>query len=164
MARKPRFVVRVTNTKIIVQLIQFNIKGDQVLASADSSALAKLGWKYSCKNIPAAYLTGLLLGKKALGLGCTEAVLDTGFKGETKKSKIYAVMKGALDAGLNIPSGEGIFPDPERLQGKHIQSYAQHLKTQPNKYQQHFAQYLKIAATPESIDKEFQQLKSRIMH
>ncbi|PIZ52113.1 50S ribosomal protein L18 [Candidatus Woesearchaeota archaeon CG_4_10_14_0_2_um_filter_33_13] len=121
MSGQPRVVVRLTNQKIIGQVISFNGKGDLVLAGTDSFALKKLGWKGSCKNIPSAYLTGLLLGKKTLDQKCSEAVFDTGLRGSFGQGRIAAFLKGAIDAGLNIPFGsEEIFPAEERINGAHI--------------------------------------------
>ena len=65
VSRKPRVVVRITNKHIIAQLVEFTTSGDKVLVGVNSSDLKEQGWLYSCKNIPAAYLTGLLLGKAA---------------------------------------------------------------------------------------------------
>ena len=60
LSRKGRLVVRFTNRKVVAQLVEFTPKGDKVLVATDSFALRKLGWQYSCKNLPAAYLTGFL--------------------------------------------------------------------------------------------------------
>jgi large subunit ribosomal protein L18 len=38
-----------------------------------------------------------------------------------KGSKIFAVLKGVLDAGIKCPHGEGMFPDEKRIHGKHIE-------------------------------------------
>ena len=124
MSRSPRFVVRLTNQKIIVQLITFAPQGDQCVVGIDSFRLKKLGWTSSCKNIPAAYATGFLLARDAVKKGVAEAVLDTGFRAGHKTGRIYAVLQGALDGGLKIPHGDNIFPTPERLQGKHLKSAA----------------------------------------
>jgi len=120
LAKKPRLVVRLTNKKIIVQIIGFDPKGDKIFVGADSPALKKYGWNLSFKNIPSAYLTGYLIGKKALQQKIPEAILDIGFKQPLKGSRIYATLKGALDAGVKIPHSEEIFPSPERISGKHI--------------------------------------------
>ena len=125
MSHQLRFVVRLTNQKIIVQLIRFVPQGDQCVLGIDSFQLKKLGWTTSCKNIPAAYATGFLFGRNALKKGLTEAVLDTGLKTGHKTGRIYAVLRGAVDAGLKIPYGdESIFPSADRLQGKHLKSTA----------------------------------------
>lgn len=125
-----RLVVRFTNQRIIAQVISFGMRGDKVLAGIDSFALKKLGWKLSCKNFPAAYLTGFMLGKKASAAHVKEAVLDTGFKDPSKKGKVYAFLKGVLDAGIDVPHDDSdIFPPEERLFGKHIEEHAKHLKS-----------------------------------
>ncbi|MBR9682977.1 50S ribosomal protein L18 [Candidatus Woesearchaeota archaeon] len=120
LAKKPRLIVRTSNQKIMTQLAEFKTTGDIILLGVDSSALKKMGWTFSCKNLPAAYLTGYLLGKKALQKDIKEAILDIGFKSPLKGNKIYACLKGALDAGLDIPHSEEIFPSEDRISGKHI--------------------------------------------
>ena len=52
LAHKLRLVVRVTNTRIIAQIVEFSAKGDIIHVGLDSSALNKYGWNYSCKNFP----------------------------------------------------------------------------------------------------------------
>jgi large subunit ribosomal protein L18 len=117
--RKSRLVVRVTNKNVISQLVDFDKKGDRVLAQVNSRELLKHGWKFSRKNLPAAYLTGFLLGKKA-SAKVKEAVLDSGLHTSVKGSRVYACLKGVLDAGINVPHDPEILPTPERLSGKHI--------------------------------------------
>ncbi len=123
-SKKLRLLIRKTNTKIITQLIEFDIKGDKVKVGIDSTALKVLGWTGGLKNIPAAYLTGYLIGKKALTAGITEAILDTGLNTTIKGSRIYSALKGAVDAGLKVPCSKEIFPTEERLNGKHIEDFA----------------------------------------
>ena len=101
----PRFVVRVSNKEITVQVTKSEIEGDYVLVNASSQELkAKYGWKASGKNIPAAYLIGYIAGKKALGEGISIANLDMGLKRVTTGNKVFAVVQGANDAGLEIPA------------------------------------------------------------
>jgi len=125
LAHKARVVVRFTNQKIIAQLVQFEPQGDRVVLGIESSKLKKLGWDYSLKNLPAAYLTGLMFGKEALAKDQKEGVFDTGFKTPLHKGKVYAFLKGVVDSGFTIPHGEeDIFPSEERLSGKHLEEYA----------------------------------------
>ncbi len=126
LSGKPRLVVRITNQKIIAQLIEFAPHGDKVVAGLDSFCLRQMGWpasSASCKSIPAAYATGILTGKEAVRKGYQEAILDTGFKSAVRQGRIAAFLKGAVDAGMKIPvtsdTGE-IFPSPERLNGQHL--------------------------------------------
>jgi len=145
LSGKPRLVVRFTNTKIVAQIITFGSTGDTVLAAQDSTALKNHGWIYSFKNIPAAYLTGMLLGKKALQQGCSEAIFDTGFKLLPPKGRLAAFLQGAVEAGLLVPHGsKEIFSTPERLQGEHI------------------AQYLKSSPGAETIMVQFKKIQEKI--
>lgn len=118
---KHRLVVRKSLENIRVQIIGFNAGGDRTTASAFSAELGKLGWKSGTGNTPAAYLTGLLAGTRAKKAGVNEAVFDLGLQTSTKGSRIYAAVKGAIDAGLAIPHSEDIMPSEERIAGKHIQ-------------------------------------------
>jgi len=122
LSGKPRLVVRLSNQRAIAQLVSFDVRGDKVIAAADSFSLRKLGWTHSTLNLASIYLTGLLLGKKGLAQGCTEAVVDTGFRHPAKKGRVYALVKGIIDAGIRIPHDPDIFPPADRLQGKHLKS------------------------------------------
>ena len=121
-SRKARMVVRKTSTNIIVQFITYAPEGDKVLGTAISGELKALGWKYSTKSTPAAYLTGYLASKRVAGK-LSEAVLDIGLSGPRKGAKIFAALKGALDGGIRIPHGKEIFPSDDRIKGKHIEDY-----------------------------------------
>ncbi|HLD40066.1 MAG TPA: 50S ribosomal protein L18 [Candidatus Nanoarchaeia archaeon] len=164
LSRKGRLVVRFTNKKIVAQLVEFTPKGDKVLVGTDSFNLRKFGWQYSCKNLPAAYLTGLLFGKKVAEKKYKgEMVFDTGFKSPLHKGKYYAFLKGALDAGATIPhSGKDLFPDDKTIQGAHIQDYAGKLKKASPGSKVQFAEYLKSNAAPESMSSAFAQVKQKI--
>jgi len=123
LSHKPRLVVRFTNKKVIGQLVTFLEKGDKVAVGIDSSSIKKAGWNSSLKNIPATYLTGFILGKKAVKAGHKEAILDAGLRAPLRKGRIYAFLKGVVDGGLKVPySEENIFPDETRLSGQHLKS------------------------------------------
>jgi len=112
--------VRASNKNTSVQITAFDAKGDKVLSSAVSNELKKIGWEVPTSNVPAAYLTGYLAGKRAIRKGIEKAVLDIGLHVPTKGSRIFASLKGLLDAGLQIPCGEEILPSDERIRGEHI--------------------------------------------
>ena len=115
-----RFVVRKSNRHLRVQLVAYTDKGDKVLASAVSKELEELGWKASGKSTPGAYLTGMLAGKRAKEKEIEEAVLDIGLREPTKGATVFAALKGALDAGLEIPHSEDMIPSQDRISGKHM--------------------------------------------
>ncbi len=119
---KPRLVVRRTNRYIIAQLVESELAQDKVIATANSKELLVLGWPKesagSLKNLAAAYLTGILIGKKASAKKISEAILDIGLHRNVKSSRIYATLKGALEAGLNIPHNEEALPANEFIRRK----------------------------------------------
>ncbi|MDD1769930.1 MAG: 50S ribosomal protein L18 [Methanomassiliicoccales archaeon] len=119
-ADMPRAVVRTSLRHSSVQVVEYDAKGDKVLATAHSSELTELGWNKSTGNLPAAYLTGYLAGLRAKSKGVEEAVLDIGLKQPVKGAACFAVLKGLLDAGIEIPHGEEILPSEDRIKGKHI--------------------------------------------
>ncbi len=164
LSKKPRLVVRFTNQQIIAQVITFTGKGDEVIAAVTSRALVKMGWNYSCKNIPAAYLTGMLIARRALKEGCNDVIFDTGLLFPLHKGKVYAFLKGAIDAGLGVPAGdESIFPSHERISGKHIEGYGTHLlHVGKDLHDRQFSQYLKNAAKPETLSTVFKTVQQKI--
>ncbi|MCZ7372266.1 MAG: 50S ribosomal protein L18 [Candidatus Methanoperedens sp.] len=122
-SRKPRLVVRRSLKYTILQLVLPAKAGDVTLASANSSELKKYGYSGATGNIPSAYLAGLLLGLQAKKSGYTEAILDMGLYPATRGGIIFAALKGAVNAGIEIPHDPEIFPSDERVKGKDIDKY-----------------------------------------
>ena len=120
---KPRLAVRRSLDNIVVSLIGFDPDGDRVIASFHSASLKKRGWKHGTGNIPAAYVTGYLAAKAAQEKGVSEAILDIGRFAPVKGSRVFAALKGAIDAGLDIPHSEEALPKEERLFGEHIKAH-----------------------------------------
>ena len=116
---KSRLVVRISNANCIVQVVNVGKDGDETVVSAHSKELNKLGWLAGNKNTSAVYLTAYLCGKKAVAAGIDYAVADIGLKSPIRGSKVFAAVKGAADAGLNVPYGESIIPSEDSL-GKNI--------------------------------------------
>ena len=159
----PRLVARKTNKHIIAQIIEAHVEGDRVITSAHSSELRKkYGWLGSLKNLPAAYLTGLLCGYRALNIGVKKAVLDIGLHSPTKGARVFAVLKGCVDAGVEIPHGEEILPDEDRIKGQHISDYAATLSSTPEAYSKRFQDYLSRGLHPEEIVKHFSTVLENI--
>ena len=118
----PRAVVRVSNTQTTCQLIEFNPDGDIVLASVSGKTLVdKYSWPddISRKSVPASYLAGYALAKSAMSSGHDSAILDIGLSASSKGSRVFAALKGMVDAGLEIPHGEDVLPDDDRIKGMH---------------------------------------------
>ena len=159
----PRMIIRGSLRSISVQMIKADVGGDKVIVSAHSNELAKkYGWQGGGGNLPAAYLTGLLCGYKAAASGVKEAVLDLGLHAPTKGSRVFATLKGALDAGIMIPHDEDKLPDEKRVQGLHVAEYAKQLSSTPDSYQKRFAEQLSRGLRPEEITEHFSQVKQKI--
>jgi len=120
-SRKPRMVVRKSLKNTQVQFIEYQDGGDNIVASAVSMELvSKYKWKHSTSTTPAAYLTGILAGKRAKNKGINECVLDIGRYMPVTGSKIFASLKGVLDAGIECPHNEEKLPKDDRIMGKHL--------------------------------------------
>lgn len=118
---KVRVVVRKSLKNTQVQFINYKESGDNILASANSRELPnKYNWKFSTSTTPAAYLTGVLAGKRAKDRGIKECILDTGRHPPITGSKIFASIKGVNDAGVQCPHNEEKIPNEDRITGKHL--------------------------------------------
>ena len=136
---KYRLVARITNHKVIAQIVSAEIIGDRVLCAATSAELPRYGVKLGLTNYAAAYCTGLLCARRLLTkLGMAEmykgnekidgeiktcegekkthyvaelgekrpfrCYLDVGLRRTTTGARVFAVLKGCNDGGLDIPA------------------------------------------------------------
>jgi large subunit ribosomal protein L5e len=198
-----RLVVRFSNKDIIVQVTFAKLTGDIVLASATSRELRRYGLKVGFTNYASAYTTGLLLGRRLLSrLGLADkykgqeqvtgedytvkvndegprpfkALLDVGLSRTSTGARIFAVLKGALDAGLNIPHSETHFAgykrDAKKLDaallrkyifGGHVADYMKLLeKDNPDRYRRQFSQYVKLGVKPSDIEPTYKKLHAAV--
>jgi len=190
---KYRLVVRLTNTDVIAQIIYAKINGDYVLSAAYAHELPAFGMPVGLTNYAAAYATGLLLARRVLtklnladkykgndkvngedynvqaltdGPAPFRAILDVGLARTTTGNKIFAVMKGALDGGVEVPHSETRFVGYEKegkklnaetlrkhIFGLHVKEYADLLKKEnPDKFTKQFSQYTKKNVDPSKLD------------
>jgi large subunit ribosomal protein L18 len=161
LSGKPRLVARTSINNTTAQIILAKPTGDQVLVSAHSRELTKkYGWKAPRGNLPAAYLTGFLCGLKAKAHGVGEAILDMGLYPPSQGARVFAVLKGVLDAKVNVPHSEQKLPDEKRIGGEHIAKYAEGLASNAEEYQGKFSKYLEQKIRPETLPKHFAKVKS----
>lgn len=187
---KYRLVCRRTNSKIICQIVYPTIMGDRVLTQATSSELEKYGVPAGHCNYASCYAVGLLVARRALTLvgldeqikGVEECdaeeyhvedeeledgerrpfkvILDVGLTRTVNGSRIFAVLKGAVDGGLYIPHKVKKFPGCEegnnkneleydasahrdKIFGVHVQEYMDSLKEEdPERYNQVFRKFI----------------------
>ena len=119
-SQETRAIVRRSNKNITVQFAGFGMEGDSVIVAASTKELKGMGWTHSCSSIPAAYLVGYLAGQKAVKAGIEYAVLDIGMQKVQHGGVLFATVAGMCDAGLEVPHGEDVLPDEDRILGKHI--------------------------------------------
>jgi large subunit ribosomal protein L18 len=118
---KPRIIVRKSLKHMRVQFIEYNEQGDRVLVSAlGSDLINEYKWNHATSTTPAAYLIGLLAGKRAKDAGINEGVFDIGRQVPVKGSKVFAAIKGVHDAGIECYAAEEKLPSEERILGKHL--------------------------------------------
>ena len=157
---KSRLVVRVSNAHATVQVIDYAPEGDITVASAVSKQLSQFGYLGSTSNLSAFYLTGYLCAKRALAKDVDYAILDIGLKSPIKGSKIFAALKGAIDAGLEIPHGDFIFPEDERIRGEHIAEFAESLDSE--EIAKKFSKYFERGLDPKDLPENFEETKKNI--
>ena len=138
---KPRLVVRISNNQATVQIVDYSPEGNT-------------------GNITGVYLTGYLCGKRALAAGIDYAILDIGLRSPIKGSKIFAALKGAVDAGLEVPHGDFIFPEDERIRGEHIANYAESLDD--DEKAKKFSKYLERGLEPADLPANFDETIEKI--
>lgn len=187
---KSRLVVRSTNSKIVCSIVKAYIDGDRVVASADSTELMNYGINFGLKNHFAAYATGFLCARRALMSNGLDKVyqpnmevgkdsviedvdeehkaykvfLDIGLARASKGSNVFIAMKGASDAGLQIPHSESKFfgfsedkgLDSTLLRDRIFmsQNIAYMIELRDNDeeaYKRQFGKYISLGIKPEEI-------------
>lgn len=202
---KYRFVVRITNKTVITQVAYATIEGDRIIAAAYSSELSRYGIKVGLTNYAACYATGLLCARRVLTkLGLADAYkgveeadgemfaveeneegarpfrcfLDIGLHRTTTGARIFGVMKGAIDGGLDIPHSEtgkrlvgyedsDKSLDTEVLQnyiyGRHISDYMADIEEEdPDFYNEKFAAYIKAGIDADSLEDMYKDAHAAI--
>ncbi len=123
---KPRIVFRKTNKYLVSQYVASKQAQDKIEIGVNSKHLIKYGWPKelggSLKSIPASYLTGHLIGKQIIKKKLEVPIVDLGMHRTLHKTKIYAFLKGLIDAGIKIKCKEEAFPSEDKIKGKDIKN------------------------------------------
>jgi len=157
----PRFVVRPSSRNITIQLVTSKVVGDYILTQANSGELDGYGWLGGKKNTPAAYLLGLMAGLRAVKAGIGRANLDLGLARPSRGSRVFAAVKGALDAGLEVPCDSDVLPGPGRMEGGAISEYARGMED-PSEYERMFSGYIRRGLRPQGLQDHFNSVKDKI--
>ncbi len=160
----PLLAVRVSSKNVSAQFIKPKPEGDQVLSSAHSRNLIKLGWKGSPKSVPACYLLGLLAGRRAKEHGVEKAYLYNGLSPFVEGSRISALVKGVRDAGVDVPMSDEAVPSEDRITGKATAEYAKSLLAEnKEKYSKVFSALIRTGFKPEEYPQSTIALKQVIL-
>jgi len=200
---KYRMIVRFTNKDIVCQIAYAKIEGDVIICAAYAHGLPRYGLKVGLTNYASAYCTGLLMARRMLkkfGLDGiykgTEDVtgdeyivepedgqpnpfrcyLDVGLARTTTGAKVFGVLKGAVDGGLNIPHGTKRFPgyDSESKEfnaevhrkhifGQHVADYMKILQQDDEEaFKKQFSQFIKNGVNPDAMEEMYKKVHSSI--
>ncbi|KJH44233.1 ribosomal L18p/L5e family protein [Dictyocaulus viviparus] len=199
---KYRLIVRFTNKDVIAQIAYSKIEGDVIVASAYSHELPSYGIKVGLTNYAAAYATGLLLARRHLknlkldktfkgldevsgefytvedekGRRPFKAVLDVGLARTTTGCKVFAVMKGVADGGINVPHSENRFfgydveskkydaqAHRDRILGKHVAEYMRSLwNDNIEGYKRQFSKFIACGVTADSLEEMYKSAHAAI--
>lgn len=205
---KYRVVARITNKRVLCQIVYATIQGDRVLCQADSRDLANFGVPCGYTNYAACYATGLLVARRTLQLLGMDAditgpeevtaeefhieeednerrpfkcILDVGLTRTITGSRVFGILKGAVDGGLHVPHSVKKFPgykEPEerggdyeydasahleRIVGNHVQEYMEMLQEEdPERYKVAFAKYIENDIEPDGVEEMYRECHKKI--
>ncbi|VBB27049.1 unnamed protein product [Acanthocheilonema viteae] len=185
-----RDVIAQVSQATLLQIAYSRIEGDVVVCAAYSHELPRYGIKVGLTNYASAYATGLLLARRhLLNIGLAEtykgleeangddynvekegerapfrAVLDVGLARTVTGAKVFAVMKGVADGGIDVPHSETRFfgynsetkynaeAHRDRILGKHVADYMTLLKEQDEEaYKRHFSRFIAANISADDI-------------
>jgi len=200
---KYRMIVRFTTKDIICQIAYAKIEGDVIICSAYSHELPRYGVKVGLTNYAAAYCTGLLMARRLLTKlkladtykGCEDVdgddyfvqgedgqpgpfrcYLDVGLARTTTGARIFGVLKGAIDGGLDIPHSNKRFPGydceskefnaevhRDHIFGQHVAKYMQMLQDEDEDlYKKQFSQFVKNGIAHDAVEDMYKKAHAAI--
>lgn len=196
-------MVRISNKDITAQIVAAKIQGDVVICQANARELPRFGVKLGLTNYAAAYCTGLLLARRVLKQlkldstyegqkevdgeqfnvededdqpGALRAYLDVGLARTSTGARIFGVMKGACDGGIDIPHSTKRFPgyDSESKEfsaevhrnhifGQHVAQYMRTLQEEDEEaYKRQFSRYIKEGVTADTVEDLYKKAHAAI--
>lgn len=200
---KYRLVVRFSHKDIVAQIAYSKIEGDHILTAAYAHELPRYGVKVGLTNYSAAYCTGLLVARRLLtklkladtykgnenvtgedynieangdGPKPFRCFLDIGLARTTTGSRIFGVLKGAVDGGLSIPHSPNRFAGWEEegkslnaevarkyIFGGHVADYMALLMDEDaDLYKRQFASFIKNGVSNENLESMYKKAHAAI--
>merc|ERR1712026_525528 len=175
--------------------------GDVVICAAYSHELPRYGVPVGLTNYAAAYCTGLLIGRRILNKFGLDSLyegqvevdgdefyeeadaqekasfrcyLDTGLARTSTGARIFGVLKGAADAGLDIPHSPKQFPGfadgqlnadvhKKHIFGGHVAEYMDSLSEEDEeKYKKHFSKFIAAGIDSENMEEMYSKAHAAI--
>merc|ERR1712224_472635 len=106
--------------------------------------------------------------------GAFYCVLDVGLARTSTGARVFGVLKGAVDGGLDIPHSNKRFPGSNtetgeydaathrgRILGEHVSTYMQSLMDEDD-YKRQFSQYIKEGVMPDMIEEMYTKAHAAI--
>lgn len=104
------------------------------------------------------------------------AVLDVGIRPTTTGSRVFGVMKGASDGGIDIPHSEKRFPGynrdskeykpqqhKDRIFGKHVADYMEEMREDDaESYRARFSGYVAAGILPDRVEETYKKVHAAI--
>ncbi len=181
------------------------LTGDFVVTAAYAHELSKHGITLGHTNYASAYATGLLCARRLLtkfklqdkyqGAKAVDgklflvdaleednaprpfrALLDVGLRRTTTGNKIFGVVKGLADGGVDIPHNDKRFPGYDRAEkklnadthkkhilGVNVADFMKHLQSNnPEGYKKHFSRFIKAGIKPDDLEKLYKKAHESI--
>lgn len=103
-------------------------------------------------------------------------ILDVGLARTSTGAKVFGVLKGALDGGLDIPHNEKRFIGYDKEEksfsaetmkkyifGGHVAEYMEGMKEdEPEKYEAHFSRYIKAGIEADGLEELYKKVHANI--
>ncbi len=118
----PRAIIRKSIKNTNVDIAEYAVNGDKIVAHGSTVELKKFGWKSPTGNMPSSYLAGYLVGLRAKKKGVKKVIVDVGRQRVIKGNKLMASVQGLLDSGMKVPVDKKFLPHKDRIAGKHLKT------------------------------------------
>ena len=170
-----RYVIRFTNKKTILQLIDSSLPSDITIIQVLSTDLSKFGILCGHSNVPCAYLSGLYFAKLIRAkfeipnsISPAQLPFSLFVDIDKKKSKesqiIKAILRGSTEGGLFSPEEKLGEIDDTYVFGEVLSSFMINTaKTKPELYAKKFSQYIAKSVDPTTLPVLYHQVHDQIL-
>jgi len=200
---KFRLILRFSNKNISCQVAYTTLAGDKICCHAYARELSNYGLTVGITNYSAAYCVGLLCARRCLssfaldkiyggvdsvtgadtmvepvsaGARPFSMIIDTGLKRTSTGSKLFGILKGALDGGIRIPHSEKRFVgyekitkkyEPETMRryifGAHVSDFMEELEEEePDSFRRQFSQFIKHNVKHDDLEEVYKTVHKEI--